>query len=72
MSIKEKLELKLKEYYIREKLEAKLEEYYKRFNEHFPCEGIDGDDVIIEIIDECLKKGEPYDPYEGLPPGAFI
>lgn len=57
---------------IEEKLDTKMEEYYKRFNEHFPAEGVAGDDTIIEIIDECLEKGEPFDPDEGLLPGSFI
>lgn len=57
---------------IEEKLDAKMEEYYKRFNERFPFGELASDDDIIEIIDECLEKGEPYDPYEGLPSDAWI
>ena len=39
-----------------------LKEYEEKFGEQFPimlCRGCD-DDEIIEIIDECLSKNEPY------------
>lgn len=39
-----------------------LREYEEKFGEQFPimlCRGCD-DDEIIEIIDECLSKNEPY------------
>ena len=39
-----------------------LKEYEEKFGEQFPimlCRGCD-DDEIMEIIDECLSKNEPY------------
>ena len=39
-----------------------LREYEEKFEEQFPlmlCRGCD-DDEIIEIIDECISKNEPY------------
>ena len=39
-----------------------LEEYAEKFGEQFPimlCRGCD-DKEIIEIIDECISKNEPY------------
>jgi hypothetical protein len=39
-----------------------LKQYEKKFGEQFPlmlCRGCD-DDEIIEIIDECISKNEPY------------
>lgn len=43
-------------------MDKHLKEYEERFGEQFPlmlCRGCD-DDEIIEIIDECLSKNEPY------------
>jgi hypothetical protein len=39
-----------------------LKEYEEKFGEQFPimlCRGCD-DEEIIEIIDECISKNEPY------------
>lgn len=39
-----------------------LKEYEEKFGEQFPimlCRGCD-DEEIIEIIDECINKNEPY------------
>ena len=39
-----------------------LKEYEEKFGEQFPimlCRGCD-DEEIIEIIDECISKKEPY------------
>lgn len=39
-----------------------LKDYEEKFREQFPlmlCRGCD-DDEIIEIIDECISKNEPY------------
>ena len=39
-----------------------LREYEEKFGEQFPlmlCRGCD-DEEIIEIIDECISKNEPY------------
>ena len=39
-----------------------LKEYKEKFGEQFPimlCRGCD-DEEIIEIIDECISKNEPY------------
>lgn len=39
-----------------------LKKYEEKFGEQFPlmlCRGCD-DDEIIEIIDECISKNEPY------------
>ena len=39
-----------------------LRKYEEKFGEQFPimlCRGCD-DEEIIEIIDECLSKNEPY------------
>ena len=39
-----------------------LREYEEKFGEQFPimlCRGC-YDDEIIEIIDECISKNEPY------------
>lgn len=39
-----------------------LKEYGEKFGEQFPlmlCRGCD-DEEIIEIIDECISKNEPY------------
>ena len=39
-----------------------LKEYEEKFGEQFPimlCRGCD-DEEIIEIIDECMSKNEPY------------
>lgn len=39
-----------------------LKEYDEKFGEQFPimlCRGCD-DEEIIEIIDECISKNEPY------------
>ena len=39
-----------------------LKEYEVKFGEQFPimlCRGCD-DEEIIEIIDECISKNEPY------------
>ena len=43
-------------------MDKHLKEYEEKFGEQFPlmlCRGCD-DDEIIEIIDECLSKNEPY------------
>ena len=39
-----------------------LKEYVEKIGEQFPimlCRGCD-DEEIIEIIDECISKNEPY------------
>ena len=39
-----------------------LKEYEEKFGEQFPimlCRGCD-DEEIIEIIDKCISKNEPY------------
>ena len=39
-----------------------LRDYEEKFGEQFPimlCRGCD-DEEIIEIIDECISKNEPY------------
>ena len=39
-----------------------LRKYEEKFGEQFPimlCRGCD-DEEIIEIIDECISKNEPY------------
>ena len=39
-----------------------LKKYEEKFGEQFPimlCRGCD-DEEIIEIIDECISKNEPY------------
>lgn len=39
-----------------------LKEYEEKFGEQFPimlCRGCD-DEEIVEIIDECISKNEPY------------
>lgn len=39
-----------------------LKKYEEKFGEQFPlmlCRGCD-DEEIVEIIDECISKNEPY------------
>ena len=39
-----------------------LRKYEEKFGEQFPimlCKGCD-DEEIVEIIDECISKNEPY------------
>ena len=38
----------------------KMEEYHKRFNEGFPFELFSDEDYMIQLMDDCIKKGKPY------------
>lgn len=45
-----------------ENLFIKVEEYNKKFNDSFPIMLLPDvkESIIIEKIDECLKKNKPY------------
>lgn len=45
-------------------MDEKLEQYRERFDDSFPlmCTMGMSDESIIELIDRCLKSGEPYEP----------
>ena len=46
-------------------LEELLAKYVDRFDEGFPMRLSPADtDEVMDIIEECLEKGEPYDPYD--------
>ena len=52
--------------YSSEKYLEALADYSLIFNEGFPTECVKNPDTIIELIQEAIEKGEPYDPEEEL------
>ena len=43
---------------------AIAEEYYEKFGEIFPSRMAPGNEQDkMDIMEECLKTGQPYDPY---------
>ena len=46
----------------------KYKEYIEKFDDTFPSAALDVDtDQMIKIMDECIKKGEPYEFDEDHP-----
>ena len=41
-----------------------LSEYLDKFDEVFPARMVSDPDVAMEIMEDCLKSGKPYNPYE--------
>ena len=47
--------------------DAAMRRYERAFGEGFPrcmC-GITGGPEFVALLDECVRKGEPFDPYFG-------
>lgn len=49
-----------------------MSDYLDKFDEVFPARMVSNPDEAMEIMTECLKRGNPYDPYEekGFDPKA--
>ena len=49
-----------------------MSEYVDKFDEAFPARMVSDPEAAMEIMEECLKTGKPYDPYEeeGFNPDA--
>lgn len=49
-----------------------MSDYLDKFDEVFPARMVSNPDEAMEIMSECLKVGNPYNPYEeeGFDPKA--
>ena len=54
------------------KFDQLMSEYLDKLGEVFPARMVSDPDQAMEIMEECIKTGKPYDPYgeEGFDPNA--